>query len=1227
MRATNLLRIWVFVVISLSANTIYAQRLVNPAATQETKNLKAYMDDIYGQKIISGQYWDNYAVWIKNLTGKTPAILGLDFMDYMPRRKQEGAKPTDTQKAIDWVNNKKGIVTFSWHWDAPADIFDVNYRQECAGTTGGDARWYKAFYSCAVWFDLQNALANPGSTNYNLLIRDIDLVAAELKILQDNGVPVLWRPLHEASGQWFWWGAKGAGPCKELWKLMYNRLVNYHKLNNLIWVWNCYGYEHGNPTDWFPGYDYVDIIAYDYPRSTSWNEYNTIHGNKGKEFALAEVGGLPDPNNLATQGWSYFVTWGDFIQNNNSEAYVKQVYTDPRVITLESLPDLKNYLPTGVNIALKKPVTVSSTEAGFGNVAANAVDGSASTRWSSAYADPQWIQIDLQAAYQLSEIRLKWENAYASAYKIETSTDGITWSTVKQVANGDGGLDIISGLNTTGRYVRVTGTTRATQYGYSLYEVEVYGNASCSAVITASSTSFCQGGNADLTASAGASYKWFNGTTQVGTAQTYTAAVAGSYTVEVTNAAGCKATSAATSVTVNTAPTATIINNGPTTFCEGASVTLTASNGSSYKWMNGTTTVGTAATYNASAAGSYTVEVTNAAGCKATSAAVTVTVNATPTASITANGPTTFCEGGSVTLTASIGASYVWKNGTATVGTAATYKATAAGSYAVEVTNANGCKATSAATTVIVNSAPAATITASGPTAFCEGGSVTLAASSGSGYVWKNGTTTVGTAATFNATAAGSYTVEVTNAAGCKATSSATTVTVNPVPTASITANGPTTFCEGGSVTLTASSGSSYKWMNGTATVGTTATYNITANGPTTFCEGGSVTLTASTGSSYKWMNGTATVGTAATFNATASGSYTVEVTNANGCKATSSATTVTVNPVPTASITANGPTTFCEGGSVTLTASTGASYVWKNGTATVGTAATYNAAAAGSYTVEITNANGCKATSSATTVTVNPVPTASITANGPTTFCEGGSVTLTASNGSSYKWMNGTATVGTSATYNATAAGSYTVEVANANACKATSPAIMVTVGPASTWYQDLDNDGMGDAATTLQACEKPTGYVAVAGDACPMDENKTQAGNCGCGATESSCVDCNGDINGTASIDACQVCSGGNTGITPSTDAGNCGITTGVDQQRAMEKIRVAPNPFSDRLSVSIANILSYQLMDMNGRIVLEEETSASSINTSSIANGLYILRIVTTTGIEFVKVEKQN
>jgi hypothetical protein len=189
------------------------------------------------------------------------------------------------------------------------------------------------------------------------------------------------------------------------------------------------------------------------------------------------VGGLPDPNNFSSQSWNYFVTWGDFIQKNNSVEYVPRVYNDPRVITLEKLPNLKTYLGEVKpgNIAYNKTVTVSSTETGSVNVAARAVDGRSSTRWSSAYTDPQWIQVDLGANYSINRVALLWEAAYARAYRIEVSSNGTSWTTIYQTTTGDGGTDDISSLSSIGRYVRIYGTQRATTWGYSLYEIEVYG--------------------------------------------------------------------------------------------------------------------------------------------------------------------------------------------------------------------------------------------------------------------------------------------------------------------------------------------------------------------------------------------------------------------------------------------------------------------------------------------------------------------------------------------------------------------------------------------------------------------------------------------------------------------------------------------------------------------------------------------------------------------------------
>ena len=226
------------------------------------------------------------------------------------------------------------------------------------------------------------------------------------------------------------------------------------------------------------------------------------------------------------------------------------------------------------------------------------------------------------------------------------------------------------------------------------------------------------------------------------------------------------------------------------------------------------------------------------------------------------------------------------------------------------------------------------------------------------------------------------------------------------------------------------------------------------------------------------------------------------------------------------------------------LTASAGASYKWFNGTTVLPTTtATHTATISGSYTVEVTNATGCKATSAAKVITVNPLPVATITAP-ITSFCTGGSALLTASTGASYKWFNGTIVLPTiTGTHTAIAAGSYTVEVTNANGCKAVSAAKIITVTTGSTWYADTDGDGKGDASVTLISCTQPIGYVAAAGDGCPTDPLKLAAGNCGCNKTESSCLDCAGVANGTAKKDACAICAGGTTGITPTTDASLCG------------------------------------------------------------------------------------
>jgi endo-1,4-beta-D-glucanase Y/chitodextrinase len=134
--------------------------------------------------------------------------------------------------------------------------------------------------------------------------------------------------------------------------------------------------------------------------------------------------------------------------------------------------------PTG-NLALNKPATSSANEStALG--AALAVDGSATTRWASPFSDPQWLQVDLGASYAINRVVLSWETAYGSGYSIQVSSNGTNWTSIYSTTTGNGATDDLTGLSGTGRYVRLYGTARATAWGYSLWEFEVYGTASTS---------------------------------------------------------------------------------------------------------------------------------------------------------------------------------------------------------------------------------------------------------------------------------------------------------------------------------------------------------------------------------------------------------------------------------------------------------------------------------------------------------------------------------------------------------------------------------------------------------------------------------------------------------------------------------------------------------------------------------------------------------------------------
>ena len=276
------------------------------------------------------------------------------------------------------------------------------------------------------------------------------------------------------------------------------------------------------------------------------------------------------------------------------------------------------------------------------------------------------------------------------------------------------------------------------------------------ATITPSgATNICSNSSVVLSANAGTSYLWSNGSTT----QSININTAGTYTVTVTQSGGCSISSSGTTVTIKAAPSSIVNASGPTTFCNG-NVTLTSgATNCTYLWSNGSTT----SSIIVSTSGNYICTATATNGCSIASNPVSVTAQtgtvATPT--ITASGSTTFCAGSSVNLTSSTGSSYLWSNGA----TSQTINVTTGGTYYVTVSQSGGCAATSAGKTITVNPVATFTISTSGPLSFCQGGNVIISVSStnAQGYVWYKNNTVISnaTASSYKATTAGTYIVRV----------------------------------------------------------------------------------------------------------------------------------------------------------------------------------------------------------------------------------------------------------------------------------------------------------------------------------------------------------------------------------------------------------------------------------------------------------------------------------
>jgi mannan endo-1,4-beta-mannosidase len=332
-----------------------------------TRRLLHYLSDQYGKYTISGQM---DTAWTENNsmdmiarvyadTGRYPAIKGFDFIGLPQSWAGYGRNQVD--EAIEWWDGKNrmdgaspaakllpdrpkihGIVTFCWHW-----------------RTGSKSDFYTNNTDFRI--PMSNGKLDIASAAGQTIKSDLDKVAALLQLLKDEDIPVLWRPLHEASGGWFWWGASGPAACIALWEYMYDYLTNTKRLDNLIWVWN------GQNAAWYPNPGTVDIVGYDVysgaknylSQEVKFGETQVMPPERNRMVALTENGAIPDPDNCKADNamWLWFLTWNDARNTNgethrdnfwtgeyhNTQAHKEHVYNHDLVITLDELPDLTQY--------------------------------------------------------------------------------------------------------------------------------------------------------------------------------------------------------------------------------------------------------------------------------------------------------------------------------------------------------------------------------------------------------------------------------------------------------------------------------------------------------------------------------------------------------------------------------------------------------------------------------------------------------------------------------------------------------------------------------------------------------------------------------------------------------------------------------------------------------------------------------------------------------------------
>lgn len=401
---------------------------VTPGATEAAYKVLDFLKDNFGTKTISGmmisdqvfnydygnmkllkagectpadscKYSDAEVAWtgqtdiaeFYNRSGHYPAIGGFDMLFAAGGRHEEGWFKGYTENNLVMTEelwNKGGIPTFTWHWKVGEDT--IFYTQangyKNAGCTEGVTKTADnntCFNYTLAFTDSTCKEINTSSEVYQNIVNDVDIVSNYFLQLQEKDIAVVWRPLHEASGGWFWWGVASAECYVQLYRLVFDRMVNTNGVKNLLWVWNIntdptYGYDYSALNGaWYPGDEYVDIVAVDIydpllNHNSGANYYNKIISEVGtnKLIALSENGAIPDIDSIAEDKayWSYWMTWsqtwnGNFLDKTPTDMWKKNL-DDERIIALDDMPGWADY-DVGISPASKvRSSTVTLSQQG-----------------------------------------------------------------------------------------------------------------------------------------------------------------------------------------------------------------------------------------------------------------------------------------------------------------------------------------------------------------------------------------------------------------------------------------------------------------------------------------------------------------------------------------------------------------------------------------------------------------------------------------------------------------------------------------------------------------------------------------------------------------------------------------------------------------------------------------------------------------------------------------------